>query len=130
MTPGRLKDLRRVTQAVAQARQSEMARLRREETRLRLRLAEIEADRARSLASLDPEEPATRSGAVMLWQGWVDGKRAGLNGDLAILRARMIAARQVLSEAHGRDRALAGVTDRILARTAALAQRREDNRGD
>lgn len=127
MTVKRLRDLRGLTEAVARARQAEMARLRREETALRRRLADIEAARAESLATLDPEGPAASSGAVMVWQGWVDGKRAGINGDLARLRAKMISARGALNEAHGRDRALAGVSKRLLTRSERIAQRRKDN---
>ena len=130
MTVDRLAALRRLTEAVSRARQMELAKLRREEDRLRQRLAGIEAARANSLEHLDPDAPAARSGAVMVWQGWVDAKRAGINGDLATLRARMIAARDALNEAHGRDQALRGATKKLLAQGTALTRRRKDNRGD
>ena len=127
MTLSRLQDLRRITDAVATARQAEMAALRRQEEQLLQSLRQIEADRAEGLATLDPEAPAVRAGAVMTWQGWVDAKRAGTLSELATLRARMMAARERLGLAHGRDQALGGVSASLSRQAATLAQRRQDN---
>lgn len=129
MSRERLEALCRITAAVSQARQAEMAALRRQEIALRQHLSEIEAGRAASLSALDPEGPAVRAGAVMTWQAWIDQQKAGINGDLARLRARMIASRATLAEAHGRDQAMTGVMRNRARKESETAQRRQDNAG-
>lgn len=109
-----------VTATVFDAAANRMDQLRRREAMLRATLDALEADRrsAADLLSEAPEDPAQRARARVLWQQWIDKRRAALNAELARTLVQIDIARTAFARAYGRHQAA-----EELARRARKAHR-------
>lgn len=115
--PRDLRALTQVTGVAFAARQARMGALRQIEQGLRDRLAALDGARKRRADGLTEADPALVAGADMLWQTWIEQRRAALNGELSRNRVAQEAARAALGLAFGRNQA-----------TEALATRAKDDR--
>lgn len=121
----RLRALSRLTEAVRDKSQAEMAALKQAETALRdhiTALAQARHDRATETAT--DLDHAIRSGVDMRWHTWIDQRRAALTTELARNLAAQENARAGLAQAVGRNEAVLELIDRTrAARAQALARR-------
>lgn len=114
-----------LTEAAFVAAQARMAALKRREQELRSMLDELQASRtAKSVAG--SSDPATRAGADILWQRWVDSRRSALNMELAQNLGAQAYSRAGLVRDFGRHEA----TKKILARQKKTARAEQVRRAE
>ncbi len=101
--------LARLTGTTFDAAQARMALFRQRELALRATMAALESDRKTRAEAAIAGDPAQRAGADVLWQQWVDRRRAALNMELARTLAQIEAARSTLARAHGRHQVTASL---------------------
>ena len=118
----------RIVSAAYAASQARLGALVRREAELRETLAELQGARVRSGGD-DGSDPARRAGADLLWQRWVDGRRDMLNRELAQVLAGQARARAALARDFGRDQAIRGLHDRLVAEARTARSRRAERDG-
>jgi hypothetical protein len=127
-----LRDLARLAAAASSAAEARLQALRGQEAELRGLLRALEEGRrARAREALAPDL-ALRAGADLLWEQWVDRRRAALMAELARLLARVEMARDELRLAFGRRTAAEALAEgaaregqrRRLAAEERAAERR------
>ncbi len=118
--------LSRLTGAAFAARQARMGVLRQAEMALREKLAALDSARTARAESLTEADPALQAGADLLWQSWVELRRAALNTELSQTLLAQEAARAALGLAFGRDQAIHALSIRAgTERDKAKARRDE-----
>lgn len=116
-----LQELASLTGAVQAAEEARMRTLAAEETRIRQKIADLEARQRHVLALDEAELSGPRSvGADILWQEWAGRSRRELQIRLAHALAQKGAALRQLRRAHGRAMATGTLLDK--ARKAEHAQ--------
>ena len=107
-------------QYLADSRQTEY------EQAIRDKLAGLEnARRARALSLTDPD-PALLAGADLLWQTWIEQRRAALNGDLSRVLLAQETARAALGRAFGRDQVTEALNARARSDRVKTKARRDE----
>ncbi|KQI69944.1 hypothetical protein AN189_00575 [Loktanella sp. 3ANDIMAR09] len=97
----------RVTEAIYQADQAEMAQLARTERAIRQQLHCLATDQARLHdRAATPPDAAFLSGSDALWQTWIATRQADLNGELARTLVRKAAQIEKLRGSFGRRTAI------------------------
>lgn len=125
--PRDLQALTRLTGAAFSARQAQMAALRQAEQVLRAKLAGLDSARKARAESLTEADPALQAGADLLWQSWIEQRRAALNGELSRTLVAREAARAALGLAFGRDQATQGLCARAKADQIKAKARRDES---
>jgi len=116
-------DMVQLTEALFRKQLSGMADLAAEEAALRNKLRELETLQRMQDVPEDALLDARRAGQDVLWRGWLDEGRAGLNRRLALVLARKSKLLRQLARAHGRNLAA-----REIRATAETARRRDSER--
>ncbi len=119
--PRSLQALARVTEATYQTAAAAMAALAAEEAAIRRALDALSPP-SHDLTSVDLD-PAARAGAHLKWQLWAAARREALLAELARLRVRQEAARDVLARAFGRNMVAGRLIERAKAEHARQAAR-------
>lgn len=111
--------LSELSQAQQSAQEAKLARIVREEQKVRHTLAALESQRKEANA-LAPKNRADlqQVGGDILWQSWIAQRRRALNIQLAQILARKSEAQRTLAKAHGKTNAVDTV----------IAARQEDHR--
>lgn len=121
-----LQALAQLTGAVFATQQAQMGALRQAEQAIRDKLAGLEnARRARALSLTDPD-PALLAGADLLWQTWIEQRRAALNGDLSRVLLAQETARAALGRAFGRDQVTEALNARARSDRVKTKARRDE----
>ncbi len=111
------KDLKQISpllEAVHKAEEAKLARITKAEIRLRAQLEELQKARQLSVQDRPVEsDAARRAGADVVWQTWIDQRRAEINFELAQLAAKKPAAIAALKLAFGRKDAIRQMTKRV-----------------
>ena len=128
----RLRDLRAIgelTEAAFVARQAEMAGLKRTELALRAQLSDLDAAKRANAEAAEAMDPATRAGADLLWQSWVDSRRSAINLTLARTLAEQSRVRTELARSFGRNHAVGGLAARAKLASDLQRLRRAERDG-
>ncbi len=117
-----LKSLTQLTDAAFAAQQAKMGALRQAAQNLRDKLTALDGARKARALSLTEADPALLAGADLLWQSWIEQRRAALNGELSRNLVAQDKARAALALAFGRNQATEALAaraarDRIIAKT-------------
>lgn len=118
MKVNQLKQLIAVTETALAAAQASMARMQLLEADLRQQLIELKGTNAMGLS----ESAATRAGADVRWNRWVDKRREDINTELARTLAEKESVREKLRIAFGKDQAVRKLSSK---QDAALRIRRQ-----
>ena len=121
-TAADLKALTQLTGAAFAAQQARMEALRQAAQTLRDKLSALDGARKARARSLTEADPALLAGADLLWQSWIEQRRAALNGELSRNQVAQDLARAALALAFGRNQATEALAaraarDRIIAKT-------------
>ena len=117
--------LGKVTQLRLQADQAKLAGLHAHETGLRQNLQDLIRQR-RPLRVLDRADvdAATKAGADLRWQLWVDQRRRAINEELALLLAQKAECEVVLRKSFGQDQAAQMLNKQVQANAKQARLRR------
>lgn len=126
-----LRALVRLTDTVFAARQATMARVRQQERLVRDRLAALDqarTHRADALAEAGDRaaDPALAAGADLLWQAWIERRRAALNMELSRIIVAREAARTAVALSFGRHQATGALLARQILTDVKTRTRRDD----
>ena len=124
--PRDLLELSKLTGAVFATRQARMGALRQAEKLIREKLSGLDSARKARAMSLTDADPALLAGADLLWQSWIEQRRAALNAELSRILVAQETARAALGLAFGRDQA----TQKLGARAAADRLKAKARRND
>ena len=124
--PRDLAALTRLTGAVFATRQARMGILRQAEQTIRDKLSSLDLARKARAQSLTEADPALQAGADLLWQSWIELRRAALNAELSQILVAQEAARAALGQAFGRDQATLGLCTQAAAARLKVKARRDD----
>jgi hypothetical protein len=106
--------------------QSQMATLRRQESALRDTVTSLDMARRTRAAGLSEADPALLAGADLLWQSWIEQRRAALNEALSRNRVAQEAARGALAVAFGRDQVTRTLSSRVASDRIRARTRRDE----
>lgn len=118
--------LTQLTSAVFSTCQARMGALRQAEQELRDKLEALDSARKARSLSLTEADTALQAGADLLWQSWIEQRRAALNTALSRILLAQEAARAALALAFGRDQATLGLCARATTDRAKTKARRDD----
>jgi hypothetical protein len=125
-SPLHLAALTQLTGAAFAAQQARMGALQQAAQELRDKLAALDTLRKARAAALTEPDPALQAGADVLWQSWIEQRRAALNAALARNLVAQATARVALAQAFGRNQ----VTEALARRAAQNRVRQKARRAD
>jgi len=121
-----IAEIRRITETAFATSEGRMVALRAEEARINAQIASLD-DALRNRATVaTAEDAALRAGVDLRWQQWVDSRRRNLLSELARLRARIEAEREILMRDFGRDRVAADIAGQVAAAQRAKRESRAE----
>ena len=121
-----LQELARLTAAVFSTQQSRMGLLQQAEQILRTKLAGLDTSRRARALSLTEADPALQAGADLLWQSWIEQRRAALNAELSRNLVAQESVRAALGRAFGRDQATLALYSNAKRELGKAKARRDD----
>ena len=121
-----LMALTQLTGVAFAAQQANMGALQQAAQALRDRLAALDGARRARAASLTESDPALQAGADLLWQAWIEQRRAALNAELSRNLVAQDKARIALGLAFGRNQATEKLARQAAQDRIKVKARRDD----
>ncbi len=120
-----LKSLEPLVAAKYQKAQARLAQIAAQEGRLKAQLSELHRSREQAV-NRDGSDPASKSGADVRWQRWIDQRRKEINLELAQLASQRLVAKEGLKVAFGRKEALLSLIQARKNEDQLKARRKSD----